>query len=64
LEFAAHKLKGGSAMLGAIRLAQLCDQLEIAGSVGSVAGTAALLAEVRLELGRVRTMLLNEVASP
>ena len=37
LDFAAHTLKSSSATLGAIRLSELCKQLEIWGKAGTTA---------------------------
>ena len=61
LEFAAHRLKGGAATLGAIRLARLCEGLEQQGRGGSCAGAAETLVEVVRELERVRVALLAQV---
>ena len=64
LELAAHRLKGGAAMVGANRLAHLCEGLEQQGRQGSVAGAAGTLAGVGLELERVRAALKPLLPSP
>ena len=61
LQFAAHRLKGGAATLGANRLARLCERLEQQGRGGSCAGAAEAVVEVGRELERVRLALLAEV---
>jgi HPt (histidine-containing phosphotransfer) domain-containing protein len=64
LEFAAHRLKGAAATLGAARLARLCDGLEQQGHDGSCAGAGEIVADVRRELERVRDALLAEISAP
>jgi HPt (histidine-containing phosphotransfer) domain-containing protein len=54
---AAHAVKGGSASLGAVRLAAACDRLEAAGRAGDVAALPALLDGVRAEVERARSAL-------
>jgi HPt (histidine-containing phosphotransfer) domain-containing protein len=43
----AHTLKSSSASLGAMRLAQLCREIEFAGRDGSLEGIAERVAEAR-----------------
>jgi CheY-like chemotaxis protein len=53
----AHALSGSSANVGATHLAQLCSTLSKNGAVGDLAGGAALLHALEVELGRVRAAL-------
>ncbi|MGQ4647817.1 response regulator [Lyngbya aestuarii] len=57
---AAHTLKSSSASLGAIKLSQLCEQLEIAGRSSTTVGARQIMAQVELEYGRVKTALQAE----
>jgi HPt (histidine-containing phosphotransfer) domain-containing protein len=57
---AAHSLKSMSANLGAVRLAELCKDLEKTGRAGSTGGASRLLAETQAEFDRVRVALTNE----
>jgi two-component system, sensor histidine kinase and response regulator len=59
LRRAAHTLKGSSANLGAVRLAEMCRELERAGRDGALAGAAPLLAAVEAEYERVVEALLT-----
>jgi signal transduction histidine kinase/CheY-like chemotaxis protein/HPt (histidine-containing phosphotransfer) domain-containing protein len=54
---AAHPLKSSSAALGALRLSELCRELEAIGRAGSTDGASDLLDEFRLEFARVRRAL-------
>jgi HPt (histidine-containing phosphotransfer) domain-containing protein len=54
LQRSAHTLKGSSASLGAVRLAELCAELEKLGREGMVAGALDRLAEVAQEFDRVQ----------
>ena len=54
LQRSAHTLKGSSASLGAVRLAELCFALEKLGREGTVEGALVQLTEVAQELDRVR----------
>jgi HPt (histidine-containing phosphotransfer) domain-containing protein len=54
---AAHPLKSSSAALGALRLSELCRELEAIGRAGSTDGAPDLLDEFRLEFARVRRAL-------
>ncbi len=50
---AAHDLKGSSTTIGAIRLAEICKQLERDARAGSIEGAGERLVELRRELDRV-----------
>jgi HPt (histidine-containing phosphotransfer) domain-containing protein len=54
---AAHPLKSSSASLGALRLSELCQELEALGLASSTDGVSDLLGELRLEFSRVRRAL-------
>jgi CheY-like chemotaxis protein/HPt (histidine-containing phosphotransfer) domain-containing protein len=54
---AAHPLKSSSALLGALRLSELCQELEALGRAGSTDGASDLLGELHLEFSRVRSAL-------
>jgi signal transduction histidine kinase/DNA-binding response OmpR family regulator len=54
---AAHRLKSSSAEVGALRLAELCKQLEVKGRTNALDGAVALAVELQSELERVRHAL-------
>jgi HPt (histidine-containing phosphotransfer) domain-containing protein len=54
---AAHSLKSSSANLGAVRLAQLCEELEIEGRAGRLGRAEELVESIRQEFGRAETWL-------
>jgi signal transduction histidine kinase/DNA-binding response OmpR family regulator len=54
---AAHSLKGGSASIGATRLAALCARLQAYGEQGALEEASPLVLETEMELGRVRESL-------
>jgi CheY-like chemotaxis protein len=54
---AAHTLKPGSASLGALPLATLCEELELMGRGGTVEGALEKVEQVEAEYGRVKTLL-------
>jgi PAS domain S-box-containing protein len=54
---AAHSLKPTSAMLGAIPLSTLCEELELMGRAGSLEGGQEKVAEVEAEYERVKAAL-------
>ena len=56
----AHRLRGGSANLGADVLARHCAELEALGRAGTIAGADALLAAIVAEHERVRQALEAE----
>jgi len=49
LECHAHALKGSSSNLGAVRVARLCEKLQVLGRSNSVEGAADLVAELERE---------------
>ena len=53
LELAAHSLKGGAAMAGAERVAQVALRLELMGRTGDVSGAVAALDELAVEVSDV-----------
>jgi len=55
---AAHALKGSCGNLGALRLGELCQQLETIGRSGSLENASAILASVQKEFARVQIELL------
>ncbi len=61
LRQSAHSLKGGSGNLGAVRLADLCAELEKMGRNGALEGAAPLAAQVELEYQRALQALETEI---
>jgi DNA-binding response OmpR family regulator len=63
LKRAAHTLKGSSANLSAVPLAQLCGTLEVMSARGEVAHAQAssLLAQIEVEYDRVRRAFQQEL---
>jgi HPt (histidine-containing phosphotransfer) domain-containing protein len=61
IETVAHKLKGGSANLGAGGLAGLFTRLEEMGASGDLSAGFELLERLREELGKVDLALAEEV---
>jgi HPt (histidine-containing phosphotransfer) domain-containing protein len=55
-----HKLKGSSANLGAVLMAEVCAELEALGNSGDIAGAGALIQRLELEFQRARTQLLQD----
>jgi HPt (histidine-containing phosphotransfer) domain-containing protein len=49
----AHKLKGSSSNVGAMRVSELAKILEDRGRAGDVSGTAPMVTQVELELAKV-----------
>ena len=54
---AAHALKAGCLQIGATRMAQVCDALDLAGRTASLEGADALLKRLREEFQRVQDAL-------
>ena len=54
---AAHKLKGGASTFGALRLAELCRQMEMIGKSGKLPDDDGLLSAIGTECHRVRTAI-------
>ena len=61
LRFAAHSLKGGSATMGGVRLAALCQELE--HWTGSLDELTGLVRTVRLEADQLRAELASYLLS-
>lgn len=57
----AHRLKSGSANLGATALAEYLRELEAIGRAGSCEGAAELISLVKDEYGRVEAALRQEL---
>ena len=57
LAHVAHTLKSNCSMLGALRMARICNSLEDLGDAASFDGTEALQAELAAELPRVLNAL-------
>ena len=53
----AHKLRGASANVGAVVLAEICSELEAQGRAGRLEGTAGLVERFDAEFGRARDAL-------
>ncbi|MEP7218889.1 MAG: response regulator, partial [Bacteroidota bacterium] len=61
VEQISHKLKGGVSILGASRLAQLCDMLELRGAEETLEGADNILREIDEELVRVAAALRSQI---
>lgn len=53
----AHQFKGETSQLGAIRMSEICKEIEILAPVGSTAAITAYLAQLQTELTHVREAL-------
>jgi HPt (histidine-containing phosphotransfer) domain-containing protein len=62
LERAAHTLKGSSANLGAVRMAEVCGRLEALGRAGALGTAPRLLADADTAFAEVRAALAVEVS--
>jgi len=56
----AHSLKSTSATFGAKHLVQLCQELEVQKSTGSITVLTELLSRVKTEYEKVKTALLQK----
>jgi two-component system, NarL family, sensor histidine kinase EvgS len=56
---AAHRMKGASRTVGALQLADACEQLELASRAGRWAEVEALLPRIRHEVARVNSEIEN-----
>jgi signal transduction histidine kinase/DNA-binding response OmpR family regulator len=59
----AHKLKSSSRSVGALRLGDLCEQLEQAGRAGDAPAVAELMPRFEAEMAAVQMCLRKEVAT-
>lgn len=59
---AAHSLKSSCANLGAVRLAELSRQLELAGRAGTIESAADVIELSRVELERVSAALKEHLS--
>lgn len=57
---AAHSFKGSSSNMGAIRLAELCHELELRAKEQNLGGIEALIAEIAREFAFVRPLYEQE----
>ncbi|HEY3568127.1 MAG TPA: ATP-binding protein [Thermoanaerobaculia bacterium] len=64
LTFVAHSLKGISAQIGVVRVAELSAEIERLGRDAELAGATALLAELEREVGRALPLLERERSAP
>ncbi len=60
----AHKLKSASRSIGAIRLGDLCEQLEAAGRTDDAAGCTTLAAGLPSIFSQVESRIQNHLARP
>lgn len=58
---AAHSLKGSSSNMGAIRLAELCHELELRAGQSATDGIARLVGEIDGEFAIVRRLCEQEL---
>jgi HPt (histidine-containing phosphotransfer) domain-containing protein len=56
LSLTAHSFKGSSSNMGALRLSELCQQLEERARQGEVAGLEALIGSIASEFATVRRL--------
>jgi HPt (histidine-containing phosphotransfer) domain-containing protein len=64
LTFVAHSLKGISAQIGVVRVAELSAEIERMGGNAELGGAAGLLAELEREVGRALPLLERERSAP
>lgn len=62
LQQAAHTLKSSSAALGAACLSQICQELEVIGRAGTVAGRAEEVSQLEVEYESVKTALQAKIS--
>jgi PAS domain S-box-containing protein len=60
LERTAHTLKSTSAMIGATRLSDLCQELEVIAHTGSVSAKVSIVSKVETEYETVKAALLQK----
>jgi HPt (histidine-containing phosphotransfer) domain-containing protein len=64
VEDLAHRLKSGTALLGATRMSSLCASLQRAGQRAELGEAAAQVAQLRHEFARVRAALEALLPAP
>ncbi|HSU84861.1 MAG TPA: ATP-binding protein [Thermoanaerobaculia bacterium] len=64
LIFAAHSLKGISAQIGVVRVAEISGEIERAAGNAELDGAAGLLTELEREVGRALPLLERERSAP
>jgi HPt (histidine-containing phosphotransfer) domain-containing protein len=62
VEETAHLLKGGSGYMGAVRMVEICTELQELGATGELSRAPELLDALEAEFGRVRLALEAAVA--
>ncbi|CAI8739100.1 histidine phosphotransfer protein HptB [Pseudomonas sp. IT-347P] len=60
LSEAAHSFKGSASNMGAVRLAELCQELESGAKIKSPSDIARLVADITGEFAEVRPVYENE----
>jgi HPt (histidine-containing phosphotransfer) domain-containing protein len=63
LAHAAHTLKSSSANVGALGMAELCQELQVLGRAGSIVAAPPLVEQLACEFERVRQALAQECQS-
>ncbi len=61
LRMSAHSMKSSSASVGAIKLSELCKELEYIGRGGATEGADAILSQAKAEYKRVENALRDEI---
>jgi PAS domain S-box-containing protein len=64
LRKAAHALKGASANVGALRMAEVAQELQALGEAGSVEGAGPLIEALQVEFGGVCSDIAAELEKP
>jgi HPt (histidine-containing phosphotransfer) domain-containing protein len=62
VERVAHTLKGSCANMGALRMAEVCEDLQEMGRSGDLSGASELVEQLEAEFGRVRQALEAELS--
>ncbi|HEX4585920.1 MAG TPA: response regulator [Burkholderiaceae bacterium] len=57
---ASHSLRGSSRELGAVRVAQLCEQIEAFARAGKVSDASSILPTLECEYERLRPLLMDQ----
>jgi HPt (histidine-containing phosphotransfer) domain-containing protein len=60
LEEAAHGLKSGAANIGAVEMAQLCEQLETQGELGLLGDAPEIMKQLGASWAVVRSVIIQE----
>jgi CheY-like chemotaxis protein/HPt (histidine-containing phosphotransfer) domain-containing protein len=62
VERIAHTLKGSCGNMGALRLAEICENLQVIGHSGDLSEASELIEQLEAEFGRVRQALEAELS--